>query len=222
MTEFDSAGNSVSVSDTVTWTGRIEGKDNVVTIKETSFNCQIHLIIRGNGNRVTIGKNSRSKNLEVLIGNHVQAHKCVLNTGDDFSVATGCCFYLFNSGNTLEIGKNCMFSRDIIVRCGESPHLLFDKATGAYIDTVGHVVIGNDVWVGEYSYITKKVTLPNNTIVAAHSVVTRKFTEEFCALGGNPAGIIRTGVRWMRNRTFLEDGSPERSSFNAHQKLFRD
>ncbi len=223
MEGFDMDNNDVQIDESVAIRGRIEGHGNVVRIGATKFpTSAIHLDIRGNNNVVVIGENSRAKKLVLRVGNHVQAHGCVAHIGDDFSSEPNCVFYLYTSGNKLEIGNDCMFSRDIVLRCGDSPHLLFDAETGEYLDTDGHVVIGNKVWVGEYSYITKKVSLPSNTIVAAKSVVTRKFTEEYCALGGNPAKVVRRGVKWVRNRGFLEPGTPEHTSYHAYQKTFRD
>lgn len=222
MENFDVENNDVTVDESVRLTGKIDGTGNVIVVKNTTFQTHLHLIVRGNNNRVTIGADNRSRKLDIRVGNHVPAHKCELTIGDDFSSEPNCLFYLYNSGNKLEIGNNCMFSRDIVVRCGDSPHLLFDANTGEYLDTDGHVVIGSNVWVGEYSYITKKVTLPSNTIVAAKSVVTRKFTEEFCAVGGNPAKVVKTGVKWVRNRGFLEPGTPEHTSYHAHQRKFRE
>lgn len=222
MENFDLENNDVSVDESVKVTGRIAGTGNTVRIMGTTFDSHIHLTLRGNNNTVIVGANSRPRKLDIRIGNHVPANKCELTIGDDFSSEPNCLFYLYTSGNKLEIGNNCMFSRDIVLRCGDSPHLLFDAETGEYLDTDGHVVIGDNVWVGEYSYITKKVTLPSNTIVAAKSVVTRKFTEEYCALGGNPAKVVRRGVKWVRNRGFLEPGTPEHTSYHAYQKSFRD
>jgi serine acetyltransferase len=38
--------------------------------------------------------------------------------------------------------------------------------------------------------------------VGAKAVVTKKFTEEYTAIGGNPAKVIATNVDW--DREFLE------------------
>lgn len=223
MKDFECDDNNhVDFQDGVVVRGRVKGKNNHICIEKTALPCVIVLDVHGDGNRVEIGPNSRCKQLSLRVGNHIPAHKCKVTIGAEFSSEPGCKFYIFNSGNSLEIGENCMFSRDIIVRTGESPHLLFDRETGQYIDTDGAVSFGDNVWVGEYSYITKKASLNNNTIVAAKSVVTRKFDQEYCAIGGNPAQIIRQNIEWVRNRGFLEKGSVQHESYHAHQRKFLD
>lgn len=100
-----------------------------------------------------------------------------------------------------------MFSRDIIIRTGESPHLIFDRNTGEYLDISGNVLIGDHVWVGERAYLTKHACIPNECIVAASSVVTKKFLEEGSVIAGNPAKIVKSNVKWMRNKSFIDPNS---------------
>ena len=69
------------------------------------------------------------------------------------------------------------------------------------------------MWVGEHAYINKRVSIPNGNIVAACSVVTKRFTEENCVLGGNPAKVVKRGVKWERNEVFLEKDSDFYKSF---------
>ena len=52
------------------------------------------------------------------------------------------------------------------------------------------IVIGDDVWIGFNSTILKGVTVGNNSIIAASSVVT-KDVPPWTIVAGNPAKIIR-------------------------------
>lgn len=87
------------------------------------------------------------------------------------------------------------------------PHLIFDRATGEYLDVSEGVFIGNHVWVGEDAYITKKVTVPSECVVGAKSVVTKRFAQENAVIAGNPARVVRTDVQWIRNATVIDKGS---------------
>lgn len=58
------------------------------------------------------------------------------------------------------------------------------------------VEIGNHTWIGSRVTINKGVILPDNTIVAAGSVVTKSFVEQNTLIGGVPAKILRSGVKW--------------------------
>ena len=54
------------------------------------------------------------------------------------------------------------------------------------------VVIGENCWLGMNSIILPGVSLGDNTIVGAGSVVTKSFMDGNCVIGGNPARIIRS------------------------------
>ena len=65
------------------------------------------------------------------------------------------------------------------------------KATrGRATDLFGKIEIGNNCFIGEGSTILYGVTLPDNTIVAASSVVTRSVDSPGKIIGGNPARVI--------------------------------
>lgn len=57
-------------------------------------------------------------------------------------------------------------------------------------DLFGKIVIGRNCFIGARSVILYGVTLADNVIVAAGSVVTKSFHESNIIIGGNPARII--------------------------------
>lgn len=62
------------------------------------------------------------------------------------------------------------------------------------------VLIGDHCWIGQGATFTKNAIIPANTVVGLQSVVTKSFREEFTALAGNPAKVIKKGVKWSRER----------------------
>jgi hypothetical protein len=60
------------------------------------------------------------------------------------------------------------------------------------------IEIGDGSWVGARSTIMKGVRLPDDTIVAAGSVVARSVDEPNTVIGGNPAKTVRTGIAGWR------------------------
>lgn len=52
------------------------------------------------------------------------------------------------------------------------------------------VVIGDNVWIGEYAAILKGVTIGRGSIVASHSVVTKN-VPEYVIVAGNPARVVK-------------------------------
>ena len=188
------ADNTISHGPGVTLSGAIIGARNRVEIADPvgeTFNLKLD--IHGNDNLIRIGPGAAIRGLSVYIGNHIPAHATRLEIGANYSISRGGVFYLFNSGNALSFGDDCLLSYNTIVRCGESPHLIFDRATGAYLDVTEPLIIGNHVWIGENAYITKRAGLADHSIVAACSVVTKRFDEPYCAIGGNPARVVRRG-----------------------------
>ena len=56
--------------------------------------------------------------------------------------------------------------------------------------TKGNVVIGNDVWIGEYATIMSGVTIGDGAIIANNSHVVKDI-EPYAIYGGNPAKFIK-------------------------------
>ena len=61
-----------------------------------------------------------------------------------------------------------------------------------FANLFGKIKVGNNCFVGERAVLMYGVTLADNIIVAAGSVVTKSFKEENVIIGGNPARIIGT------------------------------
>ncbi|MGR7996676.1 acyltransferase [Xanthobacter sp. ZOL 2024] len=217
--EVHGVGNAVSIGGNAKIAGRVIGDHNHIFIQDSSA-LSMTLHVRGSHNRVVIGRGFRTRDLNVSIGNAVPAHRVTLEIGDHCSTEPNCSFYLYNSGNSLGIGNACMFSNSIIIRTGESPHLIFDDESGDYLDTVGNVTIGDHSWIGERAYITKNASIAPETIVAACSVVTRRFDEQMTVLAGNPASVKKRGIRWIRNQTLLPKDSKFRNGFDAFHAQF--
>jgi len=55
------------------------------------------------------------------------------------------------------------------------------------------IVIGKNCWIGENSRIQKGVTIGDNSIIAACSVVTKDVPAN-CIAAGNPARIVKTDI----------------------------
>lgn len=58
------------------------------------------------------------------------------------------------------------------------------------LETKGEVVIGNNVWIGDKSTILGGVTIGDNVIIAANSVVTKNVPSN-CLAAGVPAVIVK-------------------------------
>lgn len=210
-------GNTVHVGKNIILTGQLHGKGNVVRIAGTRNPQKVHLNLFGHNNRVTIGARSLMQHLRIEIGStRWPCSRAKLRIGSGFSIGSQGRLILSNSGNVVEIGDNCMFSSGITVRGGEYPHLVFDKETGEYLDVSDGIFIGNHVWIGEGVFISKAVTIPNECIVGAKSVLTKRFDEENCVLAGNPARVVKKGVQWVAHEILLKQEFPR--GYNSFHK----
>jgi acetyltransferase-like isoleucine patch superfamily enzyme len=185
----------------------VNGKNNTINIGECKNASKIRIVINGDNNCIHIESILLMADVAINVGNHVHANKTVLEIGENISMGSQNSFLLYNSGNICKVGNNCMFSSGITVRCGESPHLIFDKDTGAYLDQSDGVFIGNHVWVGEKVFIMKNVTIPHECVIGTGSIVTKRFSKENCVLAGNPAKVVKENIQWIKNHGHLEKDS---------------
>lgn len=100
----------------------------------------------------------------------------------------------------IEIGDNVTFGPHVQV-------LAHDASTCTHIGyaRIGHVTIGNNVFVGANSVILPGVTIGDNVIIGAGSIVTKSIDSNLvCA--GNPAKPIRTIDEYItRNKTAMKN-----------------
>ena len=136
---------------------------------------------------IEIGKNCtfRSDHTSNLIGVN---HKCIISTRQ--------------KGSVIIIGDNCGFSGVSIgaaleIRIGNN---VLCGANAIIIDNDGHsdrsnslpkpVIIEDNVWIGVNTTILKGVTIGENSIIGANSLVVKDIPPNVIA-GGNPCKVLK-------------------------------
>lgn len=139
--------------------------------------------LRGIQGRV-FGRNRKipwpvGKNTLVSNGNNIKFHSSSINA---FQMPG--CYYQCHRGKII-IGKNLQ----IAPNCGiiTTNHDVYNPEN--HIDGKD-VNIGDNCWIGMNSMILPGVTLGDNTIVGAGSVVTKSFEDGYMVIAGNPAKLI--------------------------------
>ena len=89
----------------------------------------------------------------------------------------------------LSIGDDVIISTDVLFVTHDAS---FSKMGDSSKSLFGKITIGNNCFIGERSTILLGVSLANNIIVGAGSVVTKSFSQEKIIIAGNPARIIGT------------------------------
>ena len=199
--QCDSFGNKIYLgSSNIKLNLKMAGKNNRIHINASESCANVELVIYGDNNDIFIGKSCTIRNLYVACGNQGNiANDTQLSIQDGTSIEDAF-IMLFNTGNKCIIGKDCMISKDVQIRCGELPHIILDSTTGENLDVSEGVFIGDHVWIGEAVWVMKKCTIPDNCIVGSASVATKRFTEKNTVIAGNPAKIVRSNVQWVRER----------------------
>ena len=145
-------------------------------------------VTKNSNSIIKIGKGCRfmSKSWGNLIGLN---HRCILSTAD--------------KNAKLIIGDNCSFS-GVSIRCYKEivfGHSVRCGANVLIMDGDGHpddpragkskpIHIGNNVWIGTDVRIMKGVTIGENTLIGAGSIVTKDIPANVVAVGA-PCRVIR-------------------------------
>lgn len=88
----------------------------------------------------------------------------------------------------VSIGERCAISWDVQIMDSDHHEVVGSSPTQP-------VTIGNHVWIGSRVTIVKGVTISDDAIIAAGSVVTKDVPPK-TLVGGNPARIIRQPIEW--------------------------
>jgi acetyltransferase-like isoleucine patch superfamily enzyme len=157
-----------------------------------------------------IFRHLRSKNPRaVVIGRHVSCYAgCSFSVGDnghcsigDFTLLNGA---LIMAEEKIDIGSHCLISWNVGIADSDfhplepAQRLIDAQALAPYFTNrpprpklrTAPVKIGDNVWIGMNAIILKGVTIGENSVVAAGSVVT-KSVEPNTVVAGNPAQVVK-------------------------------
>lgn len=110
-----------------------------------------------------------------------------MSIGDNCTI---CCNILPSEPYLVSIGNNVTISAPVQLLTHDNS--IIKLSGGMVTDTFGVIRIGDNCFIGANSVILPGVTLANNIVVAAGSIVTKSFFEENIIVGGNPAKKIAT------------------------------
>ncbi len=113
--------------------------------------------------------------------------------GDKFRISAESALVAINN---ITFGDNVLLSWDILVMDNDF-HKLYDKNKNI-INAPKPVVFGNDIWIGCRTTILKGVNIPNNTVIAAGTILSQSITEGNNVYGGTPLKTLKQDITWER------------------------
>lgn len=174
---------------------KIKGQNNKIIIEENVVLKNTVFEINGNNNTMTISSGSRiyekgrfrmeDDGGGIFIGNNLHASGIFLSKADN--------------DTHIEIGNNCLFSANIIVRSSDA-HSIIDVSDNVRINPGKNVCIGNHVWIGYGVTILKGSRIENDCIVGTNSVVAGLISTSNSLIVGMPAKVVKMNVNWNTER----------------------
>ena len=182
-----------------------ERKSKLICFKKSNFQLAKSSKIILNGTLMfsdnDINGSTRQSNLRM-------DNNSILEIKKNFSIYYGADIILFK-GAKLNLGSG-FFNSNIKIRCHERIEIGEDVAIShdvTIMDSDAHeglwegyektkpIKIGNHVWIGTRVTILKGVTIGDNAIIAAGSVVTKDVPNN-TIVAGVPAKVIKTNINW--------------------------
>lgn len=154
------------------------------------------IIVRDNCN-IEIGENAKIRKLTTT----AMHNNSTLKIGKNFYCGSLKVYLHDEPNNSITIGDNCMFSTDVLLRPSDAHAIISSK--NIRLNPPQPIEIKSHVWIGMNSIVLKGSYIPENSILAAGSIYTRKSfqpsnQEEVIGLNGhifmgNPAKCVKHG-----------------------------
>lgn len=172
----------------------IEGWNNRLIVEDCVRLINTRISIKGNNNCIYI-----HKGVVFSEGGRIRIEDdgSRLEIGDNSTMIN--VFFSLAESTKLLIGRDCLFSADVVVRTSDS-HSIIDCLDETRLNCGKDVIIGDNVWIANGVSVLKGSEIGNWNIVGTHSVVSKIVTSKNCLVVGNPARVVKTNVKWKYER----------------------
>jgi len=119
--------------------------------------------------------------------------------GDGFSISAQSAI---RCAKRIEFGAGCLISWDCLI-IDQDFHPILDES-GRITNPDREVRFGDRVWICCRALVLKGVSVGNDCVIAAGSVVTKSFPSTNLLIGGNPGAIMRRNISWHAGEIVTE------------------
>ncbi len=185
------------------WTSP-EGNRIVVTgkVSQAALRNTTLYFDRGN-NRITLDSLGKVSRLHIAC---VRGSQVSIGTPVEVRGMTVMC----SDRSKIEIGTNCMISRDVTLYSSNA-HALYNVSDGVRRSGKG-IFIGNHVWLGQGVKILNGAHVGDGTVIGSYSVLAGKVPNN-CAAAGNPCRVTTRDIFWLEQAKGAVIQSPEAVPF---------
>jgi acetyltransferase-like isoleucine patch superfamily enzyme len=170
----------------------VEGTRNRLIVEPGVRLRGVRVTMRGDDNIIRLGHDVR-----MVAGDlWVEGNRCTVEVGDRTTFEPGAKLAAVEDDSTVSVGSDCLFSENVELRTSDS-HEIHDTQ-GQRVNPPGDISIGRRVWVGNGVIVLKGVSVADDTVVGARSVVAASSSQVGVVLAGVPARVVREGVTWSR------------------------
>lgn len=142
----------------------------------------------------------------ITLGDHCRVYGTLESqSSGKITIGSNCCIYngsIIGSVSAITIGDCVIISNRVHIYDNNNhptdPETRRQLCMGDFDDPAwgwihadnAPIVIGDNVWIGEYAAVLKGVTIGEGAIVASHAVVT-KDVPPYTIVAGNPARVVK-------------------------------
>lgn len=166
----------------------IKGTNNRIIIASGTKLRNLKIVIHGNDNLLSIGKNCDLNGFMEMSGN---SNEIILGSRTEISENVR---LLAHGGKRIKIGERCLIADLTEIRTTDSHSIL--NAEGDRINPDESIEIGDRVWLTREVMVLKGADIGSDTVIGPRSIITKKIPSNSLAIG-IPAKVVRTNITWL-------------------------
>ena len=174
----------------------VVGTNNTIAVGKNTYFDKTTIRIRGNNNRIVFGDN-------IYVGKHcsfwMEGDNIKITIGKMTTFTHTVHFCAQENGQYINVGDDCMFSNNIVVRTSDS-HPIYDS-NGIRINNPKPVIIENHVWIAPNSKIMKGAVVHSGCVIGSNTMVSKEIPLNTLAVG-QPAKVVKENIKWTREKLF--------------------